>query len=107
MFGKMKDLNEETQVLIATGSAIASGCQPCLESIIAQANKLKISNDKLKAAAIIGQFVSDQPALHMKQFTDQLLGTHLSHNAPDLKCPAENSGTTAGRAQPQCGCGCS
>ena len=107
MFGNMKNLGEETQILIATGAAVASGCQPCLEKIIAQANEQKIPNDKLKTAAIIGQFVKDQPVMHMKALTDQLLGTHLSKNAPDVKCPAESNDTATGQAEKQCGCGCS
>jgi hypothetical protein len=41
----------------------------------------------MKSAAIIGQFVKDQPAADMKRLADQLLGTHLSRagSAPD--CP--------------------
>ena len=33
----VKDLPPDTQILIAIGSAVAAGCQPCLERIVSLA----------------------------------------------------------------------
>jgi len=85
-------LEGESQLLVAVGAAVAAGCIPCLESIVGMAQQEGIDPKKLKAAAIIGQFVKDQPAGHMKQTADRLLGTHL--NAAGSKstsgCPMQN-----------------
>jgi alkylhydroperoxidase/carboxymuconolactone decarboxylase family protein YurZ len=106
-----KGLDTETQLLVAMGSAVASGCIPCLESIARMARAESIDEKKMRAAAIIGQFVKDQPAGNMKMTADRLLGTHLQ-SAPDNRdCPleskeAEHSEEAAGCA-PGGTCGCS
>ena len=106
-----KGLDTETQLLVAMGSAVASGCIPCLENITGMARAEKIDEKKMRAAAIIGQFVKDQPANHMKAKADELLGTHLQSTPPQSDCPIESKETqraeeTAGCA-PAAGCGCS
>ena len=106
-----KGLDTETQLLVAIGSAVASGCIPCLENISEMAKAEDIDAKKLKAAAIIGQFVKDQPAANMKATADKLLGTHLQSAQIQTGCPADSteeeaaavyeSNTSVG------GCGCS
>ena len=86
-----KGLETETQLLVALGSAVASGCIPCLESITGIARDEGIEEKKLKAAAIIGQYVKDQPAINMKTMADQLLGTHLQSVPPVSECPFEST----------------
>ena len=81
-----KGLDTETQLLVALGSAVASGCIPCLENITAMARAENIDEKKMRAAAIVGQFVKDQPASHMKAKADELLNTHQSHG--QLEGPA-------------------
>ncbi len=85
----VKGLENETQMLVAVGSAIAAGCIPCLENIYKMAIEAGIAEKKLRAAALIGQFVKDQPAHHMKVAADKLLGTHLSSRGSGISCPAE------------------
>ncbi len=85
-----KGLDTETQLLVAIGSAVASGCIPCLESIAGMARAENIDEKKMKAAAIIGQFVKDQPANHMKVKADELLGTHLQAASDQAGCPMES-----------------
>ncbi len=106
-----KGLDTETQLLVAIGSAVASGCIPCLENISGMARAEGIEEKKLKAAAIIGQFVKDQPANNMKATADRLLGTHLQSAAVQEGCPMDSSkeelaeqheGSESAR-----GCGCS
>ena len=86
-----KGLETETQLLVALGSAVASGCIPCLENITGIARAEGIEEKKLKAAAIIGQFVKDQPANNMKTTADQLLGTHLQAALVQSNCPFESA----------------
>jgi len=88
-----KGLETETQLLVALGSAVASGCIPCLENITGMARAEGIEEKKLKAAAIIGQFIKDQPANNMKTMADQLLGTHLQSAPLPAGCPAESTET--------------
>lgn len=105
-----KELDTETQLLVAVGSAIAAGCIPCLESIHTMAIEEGIDNTKLRAAAIIGQFVKDQPAGQIKQRADELLGTHLGAGT-SASCPQESDAAAVRQAETQstatAGCGCS
>lgn len=108
----VKGLENETQVLVAVGSAIAAGCIPCLENIHAMARKAGIQEKKLRAAALIGQFVKDQPNHNMKVVADKLLGTHLQLRGSGINCPAEgdqrasatNEQRVAGSDQQACSC---
>ena len=103
-------LDTETQLLVAMGSAVASGCIPCLESITKIARAEKIEEKKMRAAAIIGQFVKDQPANNMKTTADQLLGTHLQSTPVQTSCPVESTETQSTRelegskSREPCGC---
>ena len=106
-----KGLDTETQLLVAIGSAVASGCIPCLENISEMAQAEGIDDKKLKAAAIIGQFVKDQPAASMKATADRLLGTHMQLAQTQIGCPADSTKkeTVAeiGDIESAEGCGCS
>ena len=103
-----KGLDTETQLLVALGSAVASGCIPCLESITGLARAESIDEKKLRAAAIIGQFVKDQSANNMKSTADELLGTHLQSAAALATCPMEPneapSATDSNESEKLCGC---
>ena len=106
-----KGLDTETQLLVALGSAVASGCIPCLENITGMARAEGIDEKKMRAAAIIGQFVKDQPANNMKAFADRLLGTHLQVAAAQAGCPMESEKTPAAadpnQSKSKAACGCS
>ena len=102
-----KGLDNETQLLVAAGAAVAAGCIPCLESITQLAQAEGIETKKMKSAAIIGQFVKEQPAAHMKEAADRLLGTHLKAAKPEISCPAESAKSDSAAASDQstaCGC---
>jgi hypothetical protein len=106
-----KGLDTETQLLVALGSAVASGCIPCLETISGIARAEGIEEKKLKTAAIIGQFIKDQPANNMKATADNLLGTHLQSAQEQTSCPfdsgvAENAYQYE-ESRLEGGCGCS
>ena len=107
----LNGLDTETQLLVAIGSAVASGCIPCLENISGMAQAEGIDAKKLKAAAIIGQFVKDQPAANMKATADKLLGTHLQSAPIPAGCPADSTAAETAkeynRLKSADGCGCS
>ncbi len=100
----------ETQLLISVGSAVAAGCIPCLQNIVAQGRAHGIDEKKMRAAARTGQFIKEQPIQHMKALSDELLGTHLLEvPAESACCPAEaeekeKSGTPANASKPTCSC---
>jgi hypothetical protein len=110
-------LDRETQLLVATGSAVAAGCIPCLETIVGMARADGIDEKKLKEAVMTGQYVKDQPAKMMKDFADNLVGTHLGGKPLPAHggCPlSRESGEEArpqeAAAEAGCGtggCGCS
>jgi AhpD family alkylhydroperoxidase len=78
MQSSLSALDRETQLLVAAGSAVAAGCVPCLETIVGMARTEGIDEKKLREAVMTGQYVKEQPANMMKEFADQLVGTHLS-----------------------------
>ena len=84
---KSKRLDQETQLLVSISAAVASGCIPCLEKMAGIASKAGIDPKKIKESAMIGQFVKDQPAYHMKEAADKLLGTHLLRFRTPSDCP--------------------
>ena len=105
-----KGLDTETQLLVALGSAVASGCIPCLENIAGMAKSEGIDEKKLRVAAIIGQFIKDQPSNNMKAMADELLGTHLQSASMQAGCPMESkTEQTPSQGVPvsDCSCGCS
>jgi hypothetical protein len=103
-----KGLETETQLLVSVGAAVAAGCIPCLENIAAMAKSEGIDPKKLKAAAIIGQFIKDQPVTHMKEAADRLLGTHLCSSPVTTGCPMSPEGerppTASADHKRACGC---
>ena len=102
----LKGLDNETQLLVALGAAVAAGCIPCLKNITRLAEAEGIELKKMKSAAIIGQYIKEQPAAHMKETVDSLLGTHLQSAQPKTECPAESGGSaTAAGHGPQNACG--
>lgn len=100
----------ETQLLIAVGSAVAAGCIPCLQNIVAQARTLGVDEKKMRAAARTGQFIKEQPMRHMKEYCDELLGTHLLAVPADSgRCPSDadengKSKTALSSSAPACSC---
>ena len=95
-----KRLDQETQLLIGISAAVASGCIPCLEKMTETASKAGIDPKKMKESAMIGQFVKDQPAFHMKEAADKLLGTHLLRFRTQSDCSIDDESKKGG------GCDC-
>lgn len=85
----VKDLPPDTQILIAMGSAVAAGCQPCLKQLVNLARDETLEAAQMRAAVTIGQFVKDQPAKEMKTLAHELLGDDPTAEAASLDCPCE------------------
>ena len=103
----LKGLDNETQLLVAAGAAVAAGCIPCLRNITGLAEAEGIDAKKMKSAAIIGQYIKEQPLAHMKEAADSLLGTHLQAAQPKIECPADSQGAVDDEdTGPQKACGC-
>lgn len=83
---KSRRLDQETRLLVGISAAVASGCIPCLEKMTETASKAGIDPKKMRESAIIGQFVKDQPAYHMKEAADKLLGVHLRRFRTQSEC---------------------
>ena len=83
-------LDQETQLLVGISAAVASGCIPCLEKMVETASKAGIDPKKMRESAIIGQYVKDQPAYHMKEAADKLLGAHLLRFRTQSDCPIDD-----------------
>lgn len=100
----------ETHLMVAVGSAVACGCLTCLEKLTAIAHSRGVDPKKLQTAAIIGQFVKDQPATNMKTLADELLGTHLMSAKATADCPADSNAAGVAKASETyssaAGCGC-
>ena len=91
----VKDLPPDIQILIAMGSAVAAGCQPCLKQLVSLAKDEALEDARMRAAVTIGQFVKDQPARDMKKLAHELLGGDPATKAAEIGCPCHETGNTA------------
>lgn len=106
-----RKLDHETQLLVGISAAVASGCIPCLEKMVETASKAGIDPKKMRESAIIGQYVKDQPAHHMKEAADKLLGVHLLRFRERSDCPIDDERKEGGgcdreldNVNESCGC---
>ena len=70
-----KDENYKRIMLVAAGSAMAANCEPCLNMVIPNLIEVGASDDEIRKAVEIGQFVKDRKADIMKETADILTGT--------------------------------
>jgi hypothetical protein len=91
----VKDLPPDIQILVAMGSAVAAGCQPCLQQLVLLAKDEALEDARMRAAVTIGQFVKDQPARDMKKLAHELLGGDPASKAAEIGCPCHDAETAA------------
>jgi len=83
-----KDENYKRVMLIAAGSAMAAGCEPCLNMAIPNLIEVGVSNAEIRRAVEIGQQVKDRQADIMKDAADVLAGTtFLDEEVPEECVP--------------------
>jgi len=72
-----KDENFKRMMLVATGSAMAAGCEPCLNTAIPNLIEVKATDTEIKNAVFIGLNVNERKADIMKEAADILAGTQF------------------------------
>ena len=73
-------------MLIAAGSAVGVGCEPCLNIVIPALIEAGVQGGDIRMAAEIGQAVKDQASSIIQEAADVLAGTDLSSGARAIKC---------------------
>ena len=89
----VKGLPPETQILIATGAAIAAGCQQCLKQLVSLGENEALEKRQMRAAAAIGQFIKDRPANEMNALAQSLLGGDPGAEADQAACACSGAQT--------------
>lgn len=84
-----KDDNFRRIMLIAAGSAMAAGCEPCLNTVIPNLIESGVSDVEIQNAVTIGQSVKDRKADTMKETADILTGTNFLDKEVHEKCSTE------------------
>jgi len=67
----MKVLDAVTKELVGVAAAVAGHCQPCLEYHLAEARKLGVSEDEIRAAVKLAQAVRRSGDRHMDEFAER------------------------------------
>lgn len=77
-------VDRKVTLLVAAGSAMATGCEPCMDQIIPNLIEAGVGESDIRRAVEIGQRVKDAAADYMKEVADVLAGTHLARSStPD------------------------
>jgi AhpD family alkylhydroperoxidase len=81
-----KDENYKRIMLVAAGSAMAAGCEPCLNMVIPNLIEAGVPDTQIRQAVEIGQYVKDREANVMKEAADVLAGTSFLDRAIPEQC---------------------
>lgn len=73
-------------MLIAAGSAVGVGCEPCLNIVIPALIEAGVKAGDIRMAVEIGQAVRDQASSIIQEAADVLAGTELSSGARAVRC---------------------
>ena len=73
-------------MLIAAGSAVGVGCEPCLNIVIPALIEAGVQESDIRMAVEIGQAVKDQASSIIQEAADVLAGTDLSSGARAVQC---------------------
>jgi alkylhydroperoxidase/carboxymuconolactone decarboxylase family protein YurZ len=91
-----RDETYKVTMLIAAGSAMAAGCEPCLNQAIPGLIEAGVADADIRRAVEIGQDVKDLAADNMKEVADFLAGVDLSDGYATESCRDEATLQTAG-----------
>jgi len=91
-----RDESYKATMLIAAGSAMAAGCEPCLNQAIPGLIESGVSDADIRRAVEIGQAVKEMAADNMKEVADVLAGTRLSDDATPRRALNESTLQPAG-----------
>lgn len=73
-------IDGKVSLLVAAGSAMATGCEPCMDRIIPNLIEAGVADADIRRAVEIGQRVKDAAADYMKEVADILAGTRLTRS---------------------------
>ena len=89
-------LDDRTIELIAVGSSITAGCQPCLQYHAGKARQSGATDDEVAEAIAVGKMVRGGGANEMDRFAEQL---SISQTVPsDTEQVSESGGCDCGGA---------
>ena len=71
-------MNRNMSLLVAAGSAMAAGCEPCMDQLIPSLIEAEVSDRDIRRAVEVGQSVKEAAAEYMKEVADVLAGTRLA-----------------------------
>jgi hypothetical protein len=91
-----RDETYKATMLIAAGSAMAAGCEPCLNQAIPGLIESGLADADIRRAVEIGQSVKETSARNMKEVADVLAGTSLSDGSFSEECTDDVAQQTAG-----------
>ena len=89
-------VDRKVSLLVAAASAMATGCEPCMDQIIPNLIEARVSDADIRKAVEIGQRVKDAAADYMKEVADVLAGTRLAGSRGSVR--AVNDPTPEGGA---------
>jgi alkylhydroperoxidase/carboxymuconolactone decarboxylase family protein YurZ len=90
-----RDETYKITMLIAAGSAMAAGCEPCLNQAIPGLIEAGAADADIRRAVEIGQSVKDMAGDNLKEVADVLAGLSLSDGHPTGSCLGEATLQTA------------
>ena len=74
-------VDRNVSLLVAAGSAMAAGCEPCLDQLIPSLIEAGVADGDIRKAVEIGQHVKETAAEYMKEVADVLAGTSLADHS--------------------------
>lgn len=86
-------------LLVAVGSAMAAGCEPCLDQIIPNLISAGVDDQDIRRAVELGNQVRRAATDYMREVADVLTGTRLAEN------PFLAGGDRPPEQGSDCGCG--
>ncbi|MCP3985849.1 MAG: hypothetical protein GY723_15815 [bacterium] len=88
---RSQDLDVRAPMLIAAGSAVAAGCEPCLNSLVPKLIEAGVGGADIRRAVEIGQDIKDRAATSIKEVADLLAGTNLLGGIVPEECGTEET----------------
>jgi AhpD family alkylhydroperoxidase len=71
---KVKVMEAKTKLLIAIGAAVVANCQPCLKTLLKNAQELKIEEKELLEAIGVAKLVRKNSTTQIDRFLSNLTG---------------------------------
>lgn len=90
-----RGLDLRVPLLVAASSALAAGCEPCLNSIVPRLIESGVADADIRKALEIGQGIKDRAAANMREVADVLARTNLLGDGVVEDCDRRPTGEAA------------